>query len=151
MLMRTDSFRDLDRIAQQLLGAGGPLGTWSRPNPMPMDAYLAGDTYVVRLDLPGVDPEAIELDVERNVLTVKAERRPGTEAADGVEMQIAERSHGVYSRQLFLGQTLDTARIAADYQAGVLTLRIPVAEKAKPRRIAINTAGSAQADQICAV
>ena len=149
MLMRTDSFRDLDRIAQQVFGAGGPMGTWSRPNPMPIDAYRSGDTYVVALDLPGVDPGAIELDVERNVLTIKAERRP-EQTTHGVEMQIAERTYGVYSRQLFLGETLDTANIAADYRAGVLTLRIPVTEKAKPRRITINAADRADTEQITA-
>jgi HSP20 family protein len=106
---------------------------------MPMDAWRSGDTFVVAFDLPGVDPDAIELDVERNVLTVKAERRPAVER-EQVEMQVAERPLGVFSRQLFLGETLDTENIAADYEAGVLTLRIPVAERAKPRKITI-TAG----------
>jgi HSP20 family protein len=91
---------------------------------------------VVPFDLPGVDPDAIELDVERNVLTVKAERRPAV-AGEQVEMQVAERPLGVFSRQLFLGDTLDTEHIDAGYEAGVLTLRIPIAEKAKPRKIAI--------------
>ncbi|MGQ0629650.1 MAG: Hsp20/alpha crystallin family protein [Sporichthyaceae bacterium] len=139
MLMRTDPFRDLDRLTGQIFGAGNQLGTWSRPSPMPMDAYRAGDTYVVEFDLPGVAPEAIDLDVERNVLTVRAERRP--KDVDGAEKQVAERTYGVYSRQLFLGDTLDADNIAADYDAGVLTLRIPVAEKAKPRKIAVGTAG----------
>ncbi|PRY41557.1 Hsp20/alpha crystallin family protein [Umezawaea tangerina] len=133
MLMRTDPFRELDRVAQQVFNGSG---TWSRPTAMPMDAYRAGDEYVVAFDLPGVSPDAIELDVERNVLTVKAERRP-TPTGDGVEMQVAERPSGVFSRQLFLGDTLDSERIEAGYDAGVLTLRIPVLEKAKPRRIAI--------------
>ncbi|MCW2719219.1 Hsp20 family protein, partial [Pseudonocardia sp.] len=96
---------------------------------------------VVCFDLPGIDPDAIELDVERNVLTVKAERRPVT-TNEHIEMQVAERPLGVFSRQLFLGDTLDTDHIAADYNAGVLTLRIPIAEKAKPRKIAINNADS---------
>ena len=135
MLMRTDPFRDLDRIAQQLLGTTAA-GTWSRPNPMPLDAWRAGDEFVVCFDLPGVAPDAIELDIERNVLTVKAERRP-LPGGDNVEMHVSERPLGVFSRQLFLGESLDTDRIAADYEAGVLTLRIPVAEKAKPRKIAI--------------
>jgi HSP20 family protein len=91
---------------------------------------------VVAFDLPGVDPDAIELDVERNVLTVKAERRP-VAMGEHVEMQVSERPLGVFSRQLFLGDTLDMERIDAAYDAGVLTLRIPVAEKAKPRKIAI--------------
>jgi HSP20 family protein len=137
MLMRTDPFRELDRLTQQVLGNNA--GTWSRPTAMPMDAYRDGDRFVVAFDLPGVSPEAIELDVERNVLTVKAERRPIT-TDDQVEMQVAERPLGVYSRQLFLGDTLDTEHIEADYEAGVLTLRIPIAERAKPRKIAIANA-----------
>ena len=111
---------------------------------MPMDAYRAGEQFVVCFDLPGVDPDAIELDVERNVLTVKAERRP-VAAGEQVEMQVAERPLGVFSRQLFLGDTLDTERIDASYDAGVLTLRIPIAEKAKPRKISIT--GSSDADR----
>ncbi|MFL6140631.1 MAG: Hsp20/alpha crystallin family protein [Labedaea sp.] len=134
MLMRTDPFRDLDRLTQQVFG--NVAGTWSRPTAMPMDAYRSGDEFVVSFDLPGVAPEAIELDVERNVLTVKAERRP-TATGDSVEMQVAERPLGVFSRQLFLGDTLDTDRIQANYDSGVLTLRIPIAEKAKPRKIEI--------------
>ncbi|MCR3750617.1 Hsp20/alpha crystallin family protein [Lentzea californiensis] len=137
MLMRTDPFRELDRLAQQVFT--GP-GTWSRPTAMPMDAYRAGDEFVVAFDLPGVSADAIELDVERNVLTVKAERRP-TITGDNAEMQVAERPLGVFSRQLFLGDTLDTEHIQAAYDAGVLTLRIPVLEKAKPRKIAITNTG----------
>jgi HSP20 family protein len=137
MLMRTDPFRELDRLTQQVLG--NVAGTWSRPTAMPMDAYRSGDEFVVAFDLPGVDPEAIELDVERNVLTVKAERRP-TVTGDNVEMQVAERPLGVFSRQLFLGDTLDADRIQARYDTGVLTLRIPIAERAKPRKIAITGA-----------
>jgi HSP20 family protein len=141
MLMRTDPFRELDRLTQQVLGT--TTGTWSRPAAMPMDAYRAGNEFVVAFDLPGVAPEAIDLDVERNVLTVKAERRP-TETGGDVELQVAERPNGAFSRQLFLGDTLDTDRIAAEYEAGVLTLRIPIAEKAKPRRISIGTGNSEQ-------
>ncbi len=140
MLMRTDPFRELDRLTQQMFGNQG---TWSRPTAMPMDAYRAGEQFVVAFDLPGVSPESIELDVERNVLTVKAERRP-TDTGDNVEMQVAERPLGVFSRQLFLGDTLDTEHIEASYDAGVLTLRIPIAEKAKPRKIAIAHAESEQ-------
>ena len=139
MLMRTDPFRELDRLTQQLVGNNA--GTWSRPTAMPMDAYRDGDRFVVAFDLPGVSPEAIELDVERNVLTVKAERRPVV-TGDQVEMQVAERPLGVFSRQLFLGDTLDTENIEAGYEAGVLTLRIPIAERAKPRKIAIANADS---------
>ena len=139
MLMRTDPFRELDRLTQQVFG-GGP-GTWSRPTAMPMDAYRAGNEFVVAFDLPGVDADAIELNVERNVLTVRAERRPAT-IGDNVEMQVAERPLGVFSRQLFLGDTLDTDHIDAGYESGVLTLRIPIAEKAKPRKISITSSGS---------
>jgi HSP20 family protein len=142
MLMRTDPFRELDRLTQQVFG-GNP-GTWSRPTAMPMDAWRAGDHFVVAFDLPGVSPDAIELDVERNVLTVKAERRPAPGHDQQVEMQVAERPLGVFSRQLFLGDTLDTDHIDATYDAGVLTLRIPVAERAKPRKITITNADSGQ-------
>jgi HSP20 family protein len=132
MLMRTDPFRELDRFAQQMFHTPG---TWSRPTAMPMDAYRSGDQFVVAFDLPGVDPGAIDLDVERNVLTVRAERRPST--GENVEMQVSERPLGVFSRQLFLGDGLDTDHIHASYDAGVLTLRIPVAERAKPRKITV--------------
>ena len=134
VLMRTDPFREFDRLAQQVTGA--TQGTWSRPTPMPMDAYREGYTFTVCFDLPGVEPAKIDLNVERNVLTVRAERQPAA-VAEGVEMQVFERPSGVFSRQLFLGDTLDTERIKAEYAAGVLTLRIPVAERAKPRRITI--------------
>jgi HSP20 family protein len=145
MLMRTDPFRELDRLSQQFFGANG---TTSRPAVMPMDAYRSGEAFVVHFDLPGVDPAAIELDVERHVLTVKAER--SLPAQDGAEYQVSERPRGVFSRQLFLGDTLDVEHIDASYDAGVLTLRIPVAEQAKPRKIAINSAAPAQPTQISA-
>jgi HSP20 family protein len=137
MLMRTDPFRELDRLTQQLFGQNG---TWSRPAVMPMDAYRDGEQFVVHFDLPGVDPSSVELNVERNVLTVKAERVPSY--GDDVELQVAERPRGVFSRQLFLGETLHTDHIKASYDAGVLTLRIPIAEKAKPRKIEITGGGA---------
>ncbi|MFI9242053.1 Hsp20/alpha crystallin family protein [Streptomyces sp. NPDC053086] len=134
MLMRTDPFRDFDRLAQQVFG------TEARPSAMPMDAYRSGDDFLVHFDLPGIDPETIELDVERNVLNVRAERRGP--APEGAEMLVAERPKGTFTRQLFLGETLDSDRIDASYEAGVLTLRIPVAERAKPRRIQISGGSS---------
>ncbi|MFF7590476.1 Hsp20/alpha crystallin family protein [Kitasatospora purpeofusca] len=137
MLMRTDPFRELDRLTQQFLGTNG---TWSRPAPMPLDACRVGDEYVISFDLPGVDPDAIDIDVERNMLTVKAERRPRHQGED-VKWELSERPLGVFSRQVMLSDTLDPAGISADYDAGVLTLRIPVAEKAKPRKIAISRTG----------
>ncbi|MFD9137606.1 Hsp20/alpha crystallin family protein [Streptomyces bottropensis] len=130
MLMRTDPFREFDRLAQQVFGSD------NRPAVTPMDAYRSGDDFVVHFDLPGVDPETIDLDIERNVLNVRAERR--SPAPEGAEMIAAERPTGVFSRQLFLGDTLDADRVDASYDAGVLTLRIPVAEKAKPRKIQIS-------------
>ena len=130
MLMRTDPFRELDRLAQQVLG------TPARPAAMPMDAWRDGDTFEVEFDLPGVSPDSISLDVERNVVTVRAERP----ALDGEkEMLASERPRGVFSRQLVLGENLDTESIQASYDAGVLNLRIPVAERAKPRKISITT------------
>ncbi|GAA1190211.1 Hsp20/alpha crystallin family protein [Prauserella alba] len=132
MLMRTDPFRELDRISQQFFGQNG---TSARPAAMPMDAFRSGEDYVVKFDLPGVSADSIDLDVERNVLTVKAER--GEDYGDGDEVQVAERPRGTFSRQLFLGDTLDADKVQASYDAGVLTLRIPVAEQAKPRKIAV--------------
>ncbi|MFJ6794878.1 Hsp20/alpha crystallin family protein [Streptomyces sp. NPDC091268] len=142
MLMRTDPFRELDRLTQQVLG------TAARPTAMAMDAYREGDAFVVELDLPGVEPESIDLDVERNVLSITAERRTtasrsdgasggdGASATDGAVL-IVERPSGTFSRQLFLGEALDADRIEASYEAGVLRLRIPVAEEAKPRKIEV--------------
>ncbi|SEB30630.1 HSP20 family protein [Streptomyces melanosporofaciens] len=103
---------------------------------MPMDAWREGDTFFVELGLPGVNPESIDLDVERNVLTVKAERKQAY--GDNCDTVITERPAGTFSRQLFLGDTLDAERIDASYEAGVLKLRVPVAEQAKPRKIAIS-------------
>lgn len=139
MLIRTDPFRGLDRIAQQAFGA--LTGTPARSTVMPLDAYRHGEEFVVEFDLPGVDPAAIELTVQDNVLTVRAERRAAL-PDEHTELQVSERSHGVFARQLFLGDALDTDRIAADYSAGVLTLRIPVAEAAKPRTINIASAAA---------
>ena len=136
MLMRTDPFRDLDRLAQQVLG------TPARPAAMPIDAYRHGDEFVVEFDLPGVDTDSIDLTVEKNVLTVHAQRR--RTAVEGVELLVGERPQGTFSRQLFLGDSLDTERIDANYADGVLTLRLPVAEKAKPRRVPINVADDGQ-------
>lgn len=134
MLMRTDPFRELDRLTQQVLGTNGTL---ARPSAMPMDAWREGDTFLAEFDLPGIDPASIDLDVERNVVTVRAER---PDRASDAELIAAERPRGVFSRQLILGDTLDTERIEASYDSGVLTLRIPVAERAKPRKISVISA-----------
>ena len=129
MLLRsTDPFRDLDRLAQQVLG------TTNRPAVMPMDAWREGDRFVIEFDLPGVAKDSIDLDVERNVLTIRAERF----ARDGdSEPMASERPRGMFSRQLVLGDNLDLERIEAAYADGVLRLVVPVAEKAKPRKINI--------------
>jgi HSP20 family protein len=131
MLIRTDPFRELDRLTQQILG------TATRPAAMPMDAYRKGDSFYVHFDLPGVRAESIALTVEHNVLSVRAERLPVE--SQGTEMIVAERPSGTFSRQVFLGETLDAEHIAADYTAGVLTLTIPVRESAKPRSIHVTS------------
>lgn len=131
MLMRPDPFREIDRLTQQLLGS---TGTTARPTMMLMDAWRDGDTFHVEFDLPGVDPASIDLDVERNVITVSAHREP---LPEDVERLAAERPRGQFSRQLVLGENLDTDNITANYVDGVLALQIPVSEAAKPRKIEI--------------
>lgn len=137
MLMRTDPFREFDRMAERLLGNA------TRPVAMPMDAYRDDGEFVIQLDLPGVDASSIDLEVERNVLTIKA-NRPVLDEVKQREAVVTERPAGVFSRQVFLGDTLDTDNIKATYADGVLTLRLPVAEHAKPRKIAIGTSGGAK-------
>ena len=131
MLMRTDPFRELDRLAQQVLG------TAARPAAMPMDAWREDQEFVVAFDLPGVAADSVDLNVERDVLTVRAERPEP--AGKDTELIISERPYGVFSRQVVLGDSLDTDNVKATYDGGVLTLRIPVAEQAKPRKIEIET------------
>jgi len=137
MLMRTDPFRELDRLTQQVLG------TAARPAAMTMDAYRDGDNFYVHFDLPGIKADSIDLTVEKNVLTVRAERVPV--APDSAELIVSERPYGTFSRQVFLGESLDADKIAADYTAGVLTLTIPVREAAKPRSIQITSSDDRQA------
>jgi HSP20 family protein len=132
-LVRSDPFRDVDRLFQQLWTAqqNGP-----KSMAMPMDAYRKNDSFLLQLDLPGVQSESVELTVEDNVLTITAER-PAPPQSEGVESVIAERPFGTFTRQVVLGKTLDTEHIQASYEVGVLTVVIPVAEKAKPRRIEV--------------
>jgi HSP20 family protein len=142
MLMRFDPFRDLDRLTQNLWN-----GDVRRLNGVPMDAYRKGGQFLVHFDVPGVDPNSIELTVEKNVLTVTAERnRQWGEDVD--EVVVSERPVGSFSRQLFLGETLDAEHIEANCENGVLTLRIPVAEAAKPRKVEITSNGSNQSTAI---
>ncbi len=139
MVMRFDPFRELDRLNQELWSS-----SQRRASTMPMDAYRKGDTFYIHFDLPGVDPSSIDLTVEKNVLTVRAERQFNWNG-DGVEVLVAERPQGTYSRQLFLGETLDADQIEARYEQGVLTLTIPVAEAAKPRRVQVSAPGGSDA------
>jgi HSP20 family protein len=137
MIMRFDPFREFDRLTEQFAS------TASRaPRAFPMDAYRRGDQFIVDFDLPGVEPASIELTVEQNVLTVRAERR--FEPREGDEVIVAERPQGTYARQVFLGDALDSERVQANCRLGVLTLTIPVAETAKPRRVQVGGSSDAQ-------
>ena len=142
MLMRFDPFRDLDRLTQNLWN--GDVGR--RMNGMPIDAYRQGETFYVQFDVPGVDPSSVELTVEKNVLTVTAERP--RQWGEDVEILVNERPAGTFSRQLFLGDTLDADNIQASSENGVLTVTIPVAEKAKPRKVAIASGDGGSATPI---
>jgi HSP20 family protein len=132
MLMRFEPLREFERLSQQLIGRAGRLDL-----AMPMDAYRQGDQFVVHFDLPGVDPSSIQLTVEKNVLEVRADR--SWERQEGQEWLTAERPQGSFSRQLFLGESLDTDRVEASYRNGVLRITVPVAERAKPRRVEITS------------
>jgi HSP20 family protein len=143
MLMRFEPFRDLDRVTEEMLGG-------SRVRPVPVDAYRRGDEFKVEVDLPGADPGSIELTVENDVLSVRATRTAFREETD--QVQVAERGHGQFGRQLFLGESLDRDHITAVYHDGVLTVTIPVAQQAKPRKIEVNYVGSvAQAVEAASV
>ena len=134
-MLRFDPFRDLDRMTEQLLGV--PSGSARAPRFMPMDLYRSGDHYVLHADLPGIDPGSVHVDVDNGTLTIKAERSGRTE--DGVQWIASERFTGSYMRQLALGDNIDAERIAATYENGVLTVTLPVAERAKPRRIEVTS------------
>ena len=132
MLLRTtDPFRDFDRLASSLLEAR------RGPRYMPMDLYRDGDTYLLNADLPGIDPGSVDIDVDGQLLTIRAERTLGS--GDGVKWLAREREAGSFLRQLNLGQGIDIEAISASYTNGVLSVTIPVSERAKPRKIAIST------------
>jgi HSP20 family protein len=144
-LMRFDPFRELDRLSEQVMGGRGP-------RTMPMEAWRRKDEFFVYVDLPGVDRDDVELTVERNVVSIRAERRPAHDEGD--EVIVDERPHGTFTRQLFLGDNLDANKLSAEYDRGVLILTIPIAEASKPRRIQLGEqrqeladSGSATADQ----
>ena len=130
MLMRFDPFADFDRLTRQVMGST------PRTNYMPADAYRQGDKFYLHIDLPGIDPDSIDVTVEKNTLTVSAERKWETEGDEQIVLN--ERPTGTFSRQFFLGESLDTDSIEAGYDHGVLTMAIPVAETAKARKIAVN-------------
>lgn len=132
MLMRFDPFADFDRLTRQMLGEAN-----TRSNYMPADAYRKDDRFYLHIDLPGIDPESIDVTVEKNTLTVSAERRWERDGEE--QLMLNERPTGSFSRQFFLGESLDTDAIEAGYDHGVLTLAIPVAETAKARKITVNT------------
>ena len=140
-MMRFDPFRDLDRLADQLTSG------MRTPRTAPMDVYRLGDHYVVHLDLPGVDPGSVDLSVEDNALTVRAHRTTRPQG-EGAQVVVAERPSGEFVRQLFLGEGLDTERIQATYDQGVLTLHVPVAERAKPRKIEVAVGGRESAQSV---
>ncbi|MEV7775789.1 Hsp20/alpha crystallin family protein [Kitasatospora sp. NPDC086791] len=124
-----------------------PPGSWSRPAPIPMDAWREGDRFVIALDLPGVPLEAIEVDVLGRVVTVKAERRP-TPRGENARTRLAERSHGVFERRIQLADSLDPGRIAAHLQDGVLTLTVPVTSASRPRKITIRAGEAGQSSPV---
>jgi HSP20 family protein len=129
-VLRFDPFQEFDRLSRQMLGGG------RGPRSMPMEAYRRGDQFFIHLDLPGVNPDDLQLTVERNVVAVRAERRPFWQQGD--EVLVDETPQGSFSRQLFLGDNLDAGHLEASYDQGILTLTIPVAEQAKPRRVEIS-------------
>ena len=138
MLMRFDPFREVDRMAEQVdqvFRRGSSV--------MPMDAVRRGDRVFVNFDLPGVDPDSIDLTVERDVLTVAATRR--FERSDGDEVLASERPQGTFTRRVLLGESLDTSQLEASYDHGVLSITIPVAEQAQPRKIAVGGSPTATA------
>ncbi len=138
MATRFDPFRDLDRLADRVFASAADAGQAMRA--MPIDLYRDGDHWVLLCDLPGVDPGSIDMDVDGRVLTIRAQRSAGPE---GVEWLAAERVAGTFARQLTLGDGVDLDRIEASYTNGVLTLTLPVAEAAKPRKISISGGDSA--------
>jgi HSP20 family protein len=139
-VLRFDPFRDFDRLTEHLLGTAG--GSARVPRFMPMDLYRSGDHYVLHADLPGVDPGSIDASVENGTLTVKAQRSARSD--EQVEWLASERFSGTFMRQIALGEGIDTEHINATYENGVLTVTIPVAERAKTRRIEVTAAGGPQ-------
>jgi HSP20 family protein len=141
MLTRFDPFRDFDRLVEQLSPVRG-----AHLNAMPLDIARGHDGYVVEADLPGIEPSSIDLSVEGNVLTIRAER--ASSKLDDMEVLASERPTGTFVRQLSVGDGFDMERIEADYNNGVLCVRLPVAEAAKPRKIEVAVGRSDRATPI---
>ncbi len=139
MSISYDPFHHLDELRDQLISGG------RTPRSFPMDAYRRGEEFLVHLDLPGINPETVEVTVENQVLTISVERR--FEQLQGDEIIVSERPQGRFSRQLRLGSTIDTDRIAASYQDGVLTITLPVSERARPRQVPVGRGGPAQIEE----
>jgi HSP20 family protein len=133
-IMRFDPFRDLDRLTQEWFGASRAMRA------IPMEAYRRGDSFYVHFDLPGINPNDVEVTAEPNVVTVRAQRQ--TPRQEGDEVLVDERPHASFSRQIILGENVDTERMQASYDQGVLTLMIPVAEQAKPHRVEVSAQAS---------
>lgn len=140
-MANTDPFRDLDRLATALFDT-----TRRGPRRMPMDLYRDGDHYVLTADLPGIDPGSVDIDVDGQLLTIRAERT--VPSGEDVKWITREREGASFLRQLSLGQGVDTERISASYANGVLSVTIPVSEKAKPRKVAVETADTARTVQV---
>ena len=145
-MLRFDPFRDFDRVTEQLLGV--PSGSARAPRFMPMDLYRSGDHYVLHADLPGIDPGSVDVNVENNTLTIKAQRSERSE--EGVQWITSERFAGAYMRQIALGDGIDADKISATYANGVLTVTLPVAERAKPRKVNISVEDKPQHASISA-
>jgi HSP20 family protein len=143
-VLRFDPFRDFDRMTEQLLGVSS--GSARAPRFMPMDLYRSGDHYVLHADLPGIDPGSVDIDVDGELLTIRAER--SLRGAEGVQWLARERRGGSFLRQLTLGQGIDTEHIGASYANGVLSVSIPVSERAKPRKIEVATGEAAGGQQV---
>lgn len=139
MSISYDPFHHLDELRDQLLSGG------RTPRSFPMDAYRRGEEFLVHLDLPGIDPDTVEVTVENQVMTISVERR--FEQLEGDEIIVSERPQGRFSRQLRLGSTIDTDRIAASYHDGVLTVTLPVSERARPRQVRVGRGGPAQIEE----
>jgi len=142
-VLRFDPFSDIDAMARGLLSTQS--GTSRSPRFMPMDLYKVDDHYVLTADLPGVDPGSVDVSVDNGTLTLTAHRSARSE--DSVQWLASERFFGTYRRQLALGEGIDSTKISATYENGVLTVTIPLAERAKPRRVEVTHGGAAKSIQ----